>query len=230
MKFLPLHIFETWKARHKAITGNALACKQVLWGALAAGQKRKRACMCQECLKPDCKLSLFFGPLTECPWALARRLGVPLPQEQSSVVLLQYRCLSLMSINFKRKNKNWTKDQWNWYDIHELHDIYLIGVVGKWMDIICLITIINHPTEMWNSKVQFKIDPYAQLKNWTFQVKNLIPSTKYMKKLTFEPFKSQISNLGQVSWIKIEWPTWEFRLWNDLAFQMPTSSCTKPNA
>ena len=84
---------------------------------------------------------------------------------------------------------------------------------------------------MWNSKVQFKIDPYAQLKNWTFQVKNLIPSTKYMKKLTFEPFKSHISNLGQVYVlrIKIEWPTWEFQLSNDLAFQMPTSSHTKPN-
>ena len=117
MKFLPLHIFETWKAPHKAITGNALACKQVLWGALAAGQKRKRACMCQECLKPDCKLSLFFGPLTECPWELARRLGVPLPQEQSSAVSPIW-CLLLMSINFKRKNKNWTKDQWNWHDSH----------------------------------------------------------------------------------------------------------------
>ena len=117
MKFLPFHIFETWKAPHKAITGNALACKQVLWGALAVGQKRKRACMCQECLKPDCKLSLFFGPLTECPWELARRLGVPLPQEQSSVVSPIW-CLSLMSINFKRKNKNWTKDQWNWHDSH----------------------------------------------------------------------------------------------------------------
>ena len=113
----------------------------------------------------------------------------------------------------------------------ELCDIYLICVVGKWMDIIRLITIINHPTEMWNSNVQFSIDPYAKLKYWTFQVKNLIPSTKYMKKLTFEPFKSHISNLGQVYVlrIKIEWPTWEFQLSNDLAFQMPTSSHTKPN-
>ena len=41
----------------------------------------------------------------------------------------------------------------------ELCDIYLIFVARKWMDIICLITIINHPTEMRNSKVQFKIDP-----------------------------------------------------------------------
>ena len=117
MKFLPLHIFETWKAPHKAITGSTWACKQVLWGAVAAGQKRKRPCMCQECLKPDCKLSLFFGPLTECPWELARRLGVPLPQEQSSAVSPIW-CLLLMSINFKRKNKNWTKDQWNWHDSH----------------------------------------------------------------------------------------------------------------
>ena len=171
----------------------------------------------------------LFRPTDRVPLSACSQARSTLPQEQSSVALLQYRCLSLMSINFKRKNKNWTKDQWNWYDIHELRDIYLIGVVGKWMDIICLITIINHPTEMWNSKVQFKIDPYAQLKNWTFQVKNLIPSTKYMKKLTFEPFKSHISNLGQVLRIKIEWPTWEFQLSNDLAFQMPTSSHTKPN-
>ena len=125
----------------------------------------------------------LFRPTDRVPLSACSQARSTLPQEQSSVALLQYRCLSLMSITFKRKNKNWTKDQWNWYDIHELRDIYLIGVVGKWMDIICLITIINHPTEMWNSKVQFKIDPYAQLKNWTFQVKNLIPSTKYMKKL-----------------------------------------------
>ena len=41
----------------------------------------------------------------------------------------------------------------------ELCDIYLICVVGKWMDIIRLIAIINHPTKMRNRKVKFKIDP-----------------------------------------------------------------------
>ena len=99
-------------------TGSTVACKEALWGALAAGQKRNRACTCQECLKPDCKLSLFFGSPTECTWKFARRVGVPLPQEQSSAVFFRYRSLSLMSINFKRKNKNWTKDQWNWRGIH----------------------------------------------------------------------------------------------------------------
>ena len=42
----------------------------------------------------------------------------------------------------------------------------------------------------------------AQFKCRTFHVPNLIPSIKYLKRLTFEPIKSD-SNLGRL----IEWPT-----------------------
>ena len=51
---------------------------------------------------------------------------------------------------------------------------------------------------------------------------NLIPSIKYMKRSVFESIKSDMSNLGR-PWIKFEWPTWEFRLWNDFSFKRRTS-------
>ena len=39
-----------------------------------------------------------------------------------------------------------------------------------------------------------------------------IPSIKYMKRSTFESINWSSTYL--ISWIKIDWPTWEFRLWS----------------
>ena len=166
-------------------------------------------------------LPLFWPTNRVPPRACSPARSTP-PPRAVQAVFLQHRCLSLMSINFKRKNKNWTKDQWNWRDIHGW-TVWHLPYLCCWEVDGHNTSHYHHKSSHWNvkHKVQFKIDPYAQLKYWTFQVKNLIPSTKYMKKLTFEPLKSHISNLGQVPWIKIECPhgnfdcgmTWHFKRW-----------------
>ena len=64
----------------------------------------------------------------------------------------------------------------------------------------------------------------AQFKCWSFHIPNLIPLLSTWKDWQLD--RLSLTYLIWVDpWIKIEWPTWEFRLWSDLVSNIEHLIC-----